>query len=92
MEKETEFIWDKLNRDKVIIRTTYRFRADQFVIDKLPSSCYSCPSGFSGIPGHPCGRNVPFLPEDRERRPPTCKLRSLEQYFMEEALRAIKVD
>ena len=62
------------------ISVEYEFKLSDFVVANLPSSCYSCPSGFSTIPGHPCGRNVPFKPEDAYSRPSTCKLRTYEGY------------
>lgn len=86
MERTVKFHWDQADKQFVNITINYRFKASDFVIGQLPSSCYTCPSGFCTIPGHPCGRNVPFLPEDSIRRPATCKLRTLEQYFADKVL------
>lgn len=43
-----------------------------------PDSCNRCPVGFS-CSGR-CGRNVPFQPEDYERRPDTCRLQEVQMY------------
>lgn len=78
--KKTEIT--KIKDGKIRILREYEFDLSDFVIDRLPSSCYSCPSGFSTIPGKPCGRNVPFRPEDATSRPSTCKLRELDKYLV----------
>lgn len=66
---------------KIRISKSYLFDLSDHVVPELPSDCHHCPVGYSTVPGHPCGRNVPFKPEDSERRPDTCKLRTLDQWM-----------
>lgn len=56
-----------------IVRVQLRY--EDMEVLKMPKTCYECPVGYSG---HDCGRNVPFLPEDRIKRPATCKLRLVD--------------
>lgn len=44
---------------------------EKFKVVEMPSDCYHCPVGYMD---HGCGRKTPFTPEDREKRPDTCKL------------------
>lgn len=78
MEKsiKSQFIGEKYR-----VTISLDFDPEEFVIDKMPDSCYSCPCGFSTIPCHSCGRNVPWTIEDRKHRPSTCKLITLEEYL-----------
>ena len=69
----------------VVITKSYVFKFSDFVIDKLPENCYQCLCGYHTIPGHPCGRNVPWTKEDAQHRPATCKLRSLDEFLKEES-------
>lgn len=51
---------------------------------KFPEKCTSCPCGFMK---YGCGRNSPFVDDDYEKRPETCKL---EQITIEDILKMIK--
>lgn len=51
---------------------------------KAPDSCLKCPNGYSRYMKD-CGRNVPFIAEDYEHRPSTCKLEQIDVRALIEA-------
>lgn len=74
MRQDVKYGYDE-NGPFAILEVHYNW--DEYVAFKLPPSCTACPIGFSS--GH-CGRNVPLEPEDRERRPVSCKLVEAELF------------
>lgn len=84
-ELSKSFLDDKTIR----IRKDYEIPLTEFVTDVLPDSCASCPVGFQSIPNHPCGRNVPYKPEDWKSRPRSCRLMTIDAYLKSRGLEGI---
>lgn len=84
IRNEIEFKKDGDTTKVILSRVIEKeFRLEDFVINELPNNCYECPVGYMCIPGHPCGRNVPWTSVDGEKRPYSCKLRTFEEYIRE---------
>lgn len=81
----------KFNGDHTVtITMSFTFDNADFIIDTLPDTCNGCPVGYScnhdndGKQHIPCGVRVP---RDSKCRSPECKLKSIEQWLSENAMK-----
>lgn len=74
--------YEKLFPDEKTVRITktYDIPLECFVTDVLPSNCAECPKEYQNMKKHPCG----FDPLFDKERPPTCRLRLINDFLKEQ--------
>ena len=68
-----------IDKQTIRITKTYDIPLECFVIDRLPVNCSECPKEYQNIPKHHCG----FDPLFDKVRPPTCRLRTINEFLKE---------